>query len=58
MPGDQWFGVQVFYTMGKREVQNATGFDLIESILAVFEEVRTVMNLCMEIQLQEATLGE
>jgi len=58
VPGDQWVGLQVFYTMGKREVQSATGFDLIESILAVFEEVRPVMNLCMDIQLQEGTLGD
>lgn len=58
VPEDQWVGFQVYYTMGKREVQSATGFDLIESMLAVFEEVRPVMNLCMDIQLQEAVLGD
>ncbi|MDA2937990.1 hypothetical protein MYX75_06985 [Acidobacteria bacterium AH-259-A15] len=57
-PEDQWVGFQVYYAMDEREVQSATGVDLIESMLAMFEEVRPVMNLCMDIQLQEGTLSD
>jgi hypothetical protein len=49
--GDHWAGFQVFYPMRRREVQSCTGVDLVESILAVFDEVTPAMNLCMQIEL-------
>lgn len=57
-PKNHWAGFQVYYAMDECEVRSATGVDLVESMLAVFEEVRPVMNLCMDIQLPEGTLGD
>ena len=48
---DQWAGLQVFFPMTEKEVRGSTGLDLIESMLAVFDEVVPVMNLCMQIPL-------
>jgi hypothetical protein len=53
-PGDRWAGFQVFYPMREREVQNCTGVDLVEAMLAVFDEVTPAMNLCMQIDLHPA----
>ena len=50
-PSNQWACFQVFYSMDEDEVQSSTGLDLVESMLAVFDEVTPVMNLCMQIQL-------
>jgi hypothetical protein len=33
-------------------VHRSSGVDLIESMMAVFEEVTPAMNLCMQIQLK------
>lgn len=49
--GDRWAGLQVYYAMRKREVEQSTGLDLIESMLAIFAEVTPAMNLCMQINL-------
>ncbi len=50
-PKKDWAGFQLFYPMTADEVRGATGVDLVESMLAVFEEVTPVMNLCLEIQI-------
>lgn len=50
-PKSHWAGFQLYYPMRESEVRNATGVDLVESILAVFEEVTPLMNLCMLVQL-------
>ena len=47
-----WAGFQVYYPMSEKEVHASTGVDLIESMMAVFEEVTPAMNLCMQIQLK------
>ena len=52
-PANHWAGFQVFYAMREAEVRSTTGMDLVESMLAVFEEVRPLMNLCMQTRLQE-----
>ena len=52
-PGNGWAGFQIFYAMTESEVRSATGFDLVESMLAVFREVTPAMNLCMQIGLAE-----
>ncbi len=46
-----WAGFQLYYAMDQADVRSSTGVDLVESMLAVFEEVTPVMNLCMEIAL-------
>jgi hypothetical protein len=48
---DCWAGFQVYYPMKKEEVMGSNGADLVESMLAIFDEVVPVMNLCMQIQL-------
>lgn len=50
-PAADWAGLQLFYAMDENEVRGSTGADLVESMMAVFEEVTPVMNLCMQIQL-------
>jgi len=50
---NEWAGFQLFYGMRESEVRAATGFDLIESMLAVFREVTPAMNLTMQIRLEE-----
>jgi hypothetical protein len=49
--GDSWAGFQVYYPMSEREVLKSSGVDLIESMMAIFEEVTPSMNLCMQIHL-------
>lgn len=48
-----WAGFQVYYPMQEKEVQGSSGVDLIESMMAIFEEVTPAMNLCMQIRLDE-----
>jgi hypothetical protein len=47
-PVSQWAGFQVYYPM---TAKLSTGADLIGSMLAVFEEVTPVLNLCLTVQL-------
>ncbi len=51
-PPDEWAGFQVYYPMPEEEVRESSGVDLIESMMAIFEEVTPAMNLCMQIQLK------
>jgi hypothetical protein len=52
-PKNKWAGFQLYYPMTEEEVRNATGLDLVESMLAVFREVTPLMNLTMQIELKE-----
>ncbi len=45
---NRWAGFQLFFPMTEDEVRGATGLDLVESMLAVFDEVAPAMNLCMQ----------
>ena len=40
--------------MTESDVRIASGADLVDSMLAVFDEVTAVMNLCMQIELPRA----
>jgi hypothetical protein len=53
-PKSQWAGFQVYYPMTEADVRSATGEDLIESILAVFDETAPAMNCVMQISLERA----
>ncbi len=55
---NQWAGFQLFFPMTEDEVRGATGLDLVESMLAVFDEVAPVMNLCMQVPLPLEKDGE
>ena len=48
----EWAGFQVYYPMPEKEVKSSAGVDLIESMMAIFEEVTPAMNLCMQIELK------
>ncbi|RPJ57253.1 MAG: hypothetical protein EHM23_21150 [Acidobacteria bacterium] len=52
MPPDRWGAFQLFYPMTAEEVRESTGQDLVEAMLAIFEEVTPAMNECMQIQLE------
>ncbi len=54
-PKAHWAGLQLFYPTAEHELQGATGPDLIESMLAVFEEVTPAMNLTMQTHLEQNT---
>jgi hypothetical protein len=49
-PAD-WAFFQLYYPTPEEEVRSATGVDLIEAMLAVFQEVTPAMNLCMQTSL-------
>jgi len=51
-PSESWAGFQVYYPMSEKDVRGTSGVDLIESMMAIFEEVTPAMNLCMQIQLK------
>ena len=46
-----WVVFQLYYPMTAREIQRSSGPDLVESILAIMQEVVPVMNECMQIHL-------
>lgn len=48
---DEWAGFQIYYPMTAAEVAAATGLDLVEAMLAVFEEVTPAMNQCMQVNI-------
>jgi hypothetical protein len=50
-PAREWSGLQVYYAMKEEDVKTSTGVDLVEAMLAVFEEVTPAMNLCMQVRL-------
>jgi hypothetical protein len=51
-PRASWAGFQVYYAMPEKEVRESTGVDLVESMMAILEEVTPAMNLCMQIRLE------
>lgn len=48
-PAREWCGVQIYYPMSERDVLRMSGPDLVETMLAVFEEVRPAMNLTLQV---------
>lgn len=50
-PQNHWAGFQLYYPMSEDEVRCSSGIDLVESMLAVYQEVTRAMNLCMEVEI-------
>lgn len=50
-PDDEWGAFQLYYPMTRMDIRDFNGPDIIESILAVFQEVVPVMNHCMQTRL-------
>jgi hypothetical protein len=48
-PANEWCGAQVYFPLSESDVLSMTGVDLIETLMAVFEEVRPAMNACMQV---------
>jgi hypothetical protein len=57
-PASHWCGFQLYYAMTELEVMATSGVDLIEMMMAVFDEVTPVMNLCMQVPLGDAPRTE
>jgi len=53
-PANEWAGLQVYYPMTEKEVANSTGPDLVDSMLAVFDEVTTIHDLASDMTLRPA----
>jgi len=51
-PRASWAGFQVYYPMPEKEVRSSSGVDLVEAMMAIFEEVTPAMNLCMQVRLE------
>ncbi len=51
VPPREWCWFQVHFPMEERDVQAMNGTDLVDTMMAVFDEVRPAMNLCMQISL-------
>lgn len=51
---DRWAGFQLYWPMTEEEVACSTGVDLVEAMLAVFEEVKPLMNLCQQVAISSA----
>jgi hypothetical protein len=45
----EWCGFQLYFALGEADVQAMNGIDLIDTMLAVFDEVRPAMNECMQV---------
>jgi hypothetical protein len=48
-PAREWCGAQVYFPLAEADVRAMSGVDLIEAMMAVFEEVRPAMNQCMDV---------
>jgi hypothetical protein len=51
-PAREWCGAQVYFPLTEAEVRATNGVDLIEAMMAVFEEVRPAMNECMQVPIR------
>ncbi len=51
-PPREWCGFQVYFALGEEDVRAMNGTDLIETMMAVFEEVKPAMNECMQVRLR------
>ena len=47
MDDGEWGGMQLYYPMPEKELRATGGRELVDAILAVYEELVPVMNLCM-----------
>ncbi len=47
----EWVGFQLYYPMAEREVRACSGYELVQAIRGVFDEVVPAMNCCMTVPL-------
>jgi hypothetical protein len=51
-PANFWAGFQLYYPMTEADVNASSGPDLVDSMLAVFDEVVPVLNICSDVQIK------
>jgi hypothetical protein len=51
-PARHWAGFQVCYVLDEAGIKACSGVELVETMLAVFDEVAPAMNLCMQVPLR------
>ena len=51
----RWAGFQLYYPMPESELRGCTGYELVQAVAGVFEEVIPAMNCCMDIPLVSAS---
>ena len=47
-PGNGWAGFLLYFPMDEETVRGTSGTDLVESMLAIYEEVTPAMRLCIQ----------
>ena len=47
----EWAGFQLYYPMTEKELRTCTGFEFVNAVCGVFEEVMVAMNCCMQVKL-------
>ena len=47
-PEDEWASFMVYFSMKEDEILQSSGNDIVDSILAIFEEVTPAMKLCIQ----------
>ena len=52
--GREWAGFQLYYPMAETELLTCSGFELVQAICGVFDEVIATMNYCMQVPLKPA----
>ena len=50
----RWAGFQLYYPMPEKEMRSCSGYELVQAMTGVFEEVIPVMNCCMDVPLARA----
>jgi len=48
---EHWAGFQLYYPMPESELRACTGYELVQAIAGVFEQVVPAMNCCMDVPL-------
>ena len=52
--GGEWCGFQLYYPMTEEDVGRMSGPDLVETMMAVFEEVTPAMNVTLQVGLEKS----
>ena len=47
-----WCAFQLYYGQTEQDIRGTAGTDLVEMMMAVFEEVTAVMNLCSQVSIR------
>jgi len=57
-PANEWCGFQLYYAMTQEDVRRMSGPDLIETMMAIFEETRPAMDLTLQAPLGRPVAAE